>query len=292
MADRRGHVGVQVDPPSPPSCATCAKTACRRARIPAACSIAARTACTSETWATWPRRWTSSTARRSCSPSSPAAPAPGLRRNGDARPKRKADPPRWTPLRAAGAAHAAPACEEKGHATMHKDEFLALPEADQMKWLTEQTDAGREVADICEEMGCTRADLQGFGYTWALGAVALPVHEGPRRRGRPELGPHAGRCPRRGASPRRAARPFRTAPCAGSGFPARPICAFPRRENAGARRRPGGRFACGQGPMQGRRSGRGSGHAWRRDDVEASRARRCASPRLKGNERRERRRRS
>ncbi len=52
---------------------------------------------------------------------------------------------------------------------MTKDEFLALPEADQLAWLTAQTDAGREVAAICEEMGCTRADLQGFGYTWALG---------------------------------------------------------------------------------------------------------------------------
>lgn len=52
---------------------------------------------------------------------------------------------------------------------MTKDEFLALADEDQMSWLTEQTDAGREVADICEELGCTRADLQGFGYTWALG---------------------------------------------------------------------------------------------------------------------------
>ena len=52
---------------------------------------------------------------------------------------------------------------------MTKDEFLALTEEEQLSWLTEQTDGGREVVDICEEMGCTRADLQGFGYTWALG---------------------------------------------------------------------------------------------------------------------------
>lgn len=52
---------------------------------------------------------------------------------------------------------------------MTRDEFLALPEEQQMSWLTSQTDEGRDVMDICEEMGCTRADLQGFGYTWALG---------------------------------------------------------------------------------------------------------------------------
>lgn len=52
---------------------------------------------------------------------------------------------------------------------MTRDEFLALSDDDQLKWLTEQTDAGREVLDICDELGCTRADLQGFGYTWALG---------------------------------------------------------------------------------------------------------------------------
>ena len=52
---------------------------------------------------------------------------------------------------------------------MTRDEFLALSDEEQMSWLTEQTDAGREVFDICDELGCTRADLQGFGYTWALG---------------------------------------------------------------------------------------------------------------------------
>lgn len=52
---------------------------------------------------------------------------------------------------------------------MKRDEFLELSDADQLKWLTEQTDAGREVTDICEELGCSRADLQGFGYTYALG---------------------------------------------------------------------------------------------------------------------------
>ena len=52
---------------------------------------------------------------------------------------------------------------------MTKDEFLALAEEEQLSWLTEQTDEGREVSAICDEMGCTRADLQGFGYTWALG---------------------------------------------------------------------------------------------------------------------------
>ena len=52
---------------------------------------------------------------------------------------------------------------------MTRDDFLALPEDEQMSWLVAQTDEGREVLDICDEMGCTRADLQGFGYTWALG---------------------------------------------------------------------------------------------------------------------------
>lgn len=52
---------------------------------------------------------------------------------------------------------------------MTKEEFLKLSDEDQMKWLTEKTDAGAEVAEICEELGCTRADLQGYGYTWALG---------------------------------------------------------------------------------------------------------------------------
>lgn len=52
---------------------------------------------------------------------------------------------------------------------MTKDEFLALDDAAQLEWLTAQTDAGREVMEICEELGCTRADLQGYGYTWALG---------------------------------------------------------------------------------------------------------------------------
>lgn len=52
---------------------------------------------------------------------------------------------------------------------MNKGEFLSLSEEEQLAWLTEQTDAEREIADICEELGCSRADLQGFGYTWALG---------------------------------------------------------------------------------------------------------------------------
>ena len=56
---------------------------------------------------------------------------------------------------------------------MTKDEFLALPEADQLAWLTEQTDAGREVAAICEEMGCTRADCRASATRgpWASGAT-------------------------------------------------------------------------------------------------------------------------
>jgi len=52
---------------------------------------------------------------------------------------------------------------------MTKEEFLALSDEDQMAWLKEQTDNGRDVMDICAELGCTRADLQGYGYTWALG---------------------------------------------------------------------------------------------------------------------------
>lgn len=52
---------------------------------------------------------------------------------------------------------------------MTKDEFLGLSETEQLDWLTEQTDAGHDVQDVCDEMNCTRADLQGFGYTWALG---------------------------------------------------------------------------------------------------------------------------
>lgn len=52
---------------------------------------------------------------------------------------------------------------------MKKDEFLKLSEDEQAKWLKEQTDSGREVSEICAELGCTRADLQGYGYTWALG---------------------------------------------------------------------------------------------------------------------------
>ena len=52
---------------------------------------------------------------------------------------------------------------------MTQEEFLGISEDEQIAWLTEQTDAGRDVMDICDEMGCTRADLQGFGYTWALG---------------------------------------------------------------------------------------------------------------------------
>lgn len=52
---------------------------------------------------------------------------------------------------------------------MTRDEFLELADEAQLAWLTEQTDAGRDVNSICEELGCSRADLQGFGYTYALG---------------------------------------------------------------------------------------------------------------------------
>lgn len=51
---------------------------------------------------------------------------------------------------------------------MTRDEFLQLSDEDQLKWLTDQTEAGRDVNDICDELGCSRADLQGFGYTYAL----------------------------------------------------------------------------------------------------------------------------
>lgn len=52
---------------------------------------------------------------------------------------------------------------------MTNDQFLALNEEDQLAWLNEKTDAGVDVNEICAELGCTRADLQGYGYTWALG---------------------------------------------------------------------------------------------------------------------------
>lgn len=48
---------------------------------------------------------------------------------------------------------------------MTKDEFLALSDEEQMAWLEEQTAAGREVTDIVNELGCTRADLQGYGLS-------------------------------------------------------------------------------------------------------------------------------
>ena len=52
---------------------------------------------------------------------------------------------------------------------MTKDDFLKLSDEEQLAWLTDQTNAGREVTDIVNELGCTRVDLQGFGYTYALG---------------------------------------------------------------------------------------------------------------------------
>ena len=52
---------------------------------------------------------------------------------------------------------------------MTSEEFLALEDSEQLAWLTKQTDAKRDIIDICDELGVTRADLQGFGYTWALG---------------------------------------------------------------------------------------------------------------------------
>ncbi|NTU89324.1 MAG: hypothetical protein HGA54_05370 [Actinobacteria bacterium] len=52
---------------------------------------------------------------------------------------------------------------------MTLDEFKALPDPEAKAWLEAQTAAGREVAEICEELSTTRAALQGLGYTYALG---------------------------------------------------------------------------------------------------------------------------
>lgn len=49
------------------------------------------------------------------------------------------------------------------------DDFKALEPNAQRTWLEEQTSAQREVNDICDELGTTRAQLQGLGYTYALG---------------------------------------------------------------------------------------------------------------------------
>lgn len=52
---------------------------------------------------------------------------------------------------------------------MTVDEFKKLIGNEQKEWLEKQTgELGRSVADICEELGISRAALQGLGHTYAI----------------------------------------------------------------------------------------------------------------------------